>query len=400
MAERARTPELWLHEAWQGRAPVLVRAGLAAAAVAYRTALAARSASFRVGLFSTHRLPVPVISVGNVTVGGSGKTPLAETVALALAEMGARPAVISRGYGRRSRGVRIVADGSGVLLRAGEGGDEPVLLAERLPGIPVVVGENRFEAGAVALGRCGAGSLVLDDGFQHKTLAKDLELVAVSGRQPWGSGRLFPRGSLREPLSAFRRADIVVVTNAPTPAATSDIAHVLRRKGSRAVVLSGSYQATALRHEEQSHSESPQALAESPNALAGRRVLVLAGLAAPEGFVATAGGLGAEVVGVADFPDHYWYTAGDLARVVAHARDNGAEAVLTTEKDWVRIRDIPPGPRRESPDPRREPNDQQQRGDVPFWILSIRLDMGGDRGSLVQALADTLKRVAVGRRVS
>jgi len=400
VAEPARTPELWLHEAWQGRAPVLVRAGLAAAAAAYRTALAARSASFRVGLFSTHRLPVPVISVGNVTVGGSGKTPLAEVVALVLAEMGARPAVISRGYGRRSRGVRIVADGSGVLLRAGEGGDEPVLLAERLPGIPVVVGENRFEAGAVALGRCGAGSLVLDDGFQHKTLAKDLELVAVSGRQPWGSGRLFPRGSLREPLSAFRRADIVVVTNAPTPAATSDIAHVLRRKGSRAVVLSGSYQATALRRDEQSHSESPQPLAESPQALAGRRVLVLAGLAAPEGFVATAGGLGAKVVGVAEFPDHYWYTAGDLARVAAHARDKGAEAVLTTEKDWVRIRDIPPGARRESPGPRRETNDQQQRGDMPFWVLSIRLDMGGDRGPLVQALADTLKRVAVGRRVS
>jgi tetraacyldisaccharide 4'-kinase len=386
MAERARTPELWLHEAWQGRAPVLVRAGLAAAAAAYRTALAARSASFRVGLFSTHRLPVPVISVGNVTVGGSGKTPLAETVALALAEMGARPAIISRGYGRRSRGVRIVADGSGVLLRAGEGGDEPVLLAERLPGIPVVVGENRFEAGAVALGRCGAGSLVLDDGFQHKTLSKDLELVAVSGRQPWGSGRLFPRGSLREPLSAFRRADIVVVTNAPTPAATSDIAHVLRRKGSRAVVLSGSYQATALRRDEQSHSESPQPLAESPQVLAGRRVLVLAGLAAPEGFVATAGDLGAKVVGVAEFPDHYWYTAGDLASVVAEAKDKGAEAVLTTEKDWVRIRDIP--------------NDQRPRGDMPFWVLSIRLDMGGDRGPLVQALADTLKRVAVGQRVS
>jgi len=347
-------------------------------------ALAARSASFRVGLFSTHRLPVPVISVGNVTLGGSGKTPLAETVALALAEMGARPAVISRGYGRRSRGVRIVADGSGVLLRAGEGGDEPVLLAERLPGIPVVVGENRFEAGAVALGRCGAGSLVLDDGFQHKTLAKDLELVAVSGRQPWGSGRLFPRGSLREPLSAFRRADIVVVTNAPAPAVTSDIAHVLRRKGSRAVVLSGSYQPTALRRDER--GPGPQALGESPEALAGRRVLVLAGLAAPEGFVATAGALGAKVVGVAEFPDHYWYTAGDLARVVAHARDKGAEAVLTTEKDWVRIREIP--------------NDRRQRGDMPFWALSIRLDMGGDRGPLVQALADTLKRVAVGRRAS
>ena len=384
MAERVRTPEAWLHQAWQGRAPLLVRAGLGAAAAAYRTALAARSASYRVGLLSTHGLPVPVVSVGNVTVGGSGKTPLAEVIALALAELGARPAVISRGYGRRSRGVRIVANGGGVLLGAAEGGDEPVLLAERLPGIPVVVGEDRHAAGAVALGKCFANALVLDDGFQHKTLAKDLEIVAVSGSLPWGNGRLFPRGSLREPLSALKRADLVVVTNPPTPAATSDIDHVLRRKGSRAAVLSGAYQATALRRGDRGHFERPQALAESPGTLGGRKVLALAGLAAPGGFVATADGLGAEVVGVAEYPDHYWYTAEDLSRVAADAREKGAEAVLTTEKDWVRIRDIP--------------RNQWPRGDMPFWVLSVRLDLGPDRIALVQALADTLQRVAVGRR--
>jgi tetraacyldisaccharide 4'-kinase len=377
VAERARTPEAWLHEAWQGQAPLLVRAGLGAAAAAYRAALAARSASYRIGLLSTHGLPVPVISVGNVTVGGSGKTPLAEVIALALAEMGARPAVISRGYGRRSRGVRIVADGTGVVLGAAESGDEPVLLAERLPGIPVVVGEDRHAAGAVALGKCFANALVLDDGFQHKTLAKDLEIVAVSGSLPWGNGRLFPRGSLREPLSALKRADLVVVTNPPTLAATSDIAHVLRRKGSRAAVLSGGYLATALRRGDRGHPESPETLA-------GRRVLALAGLAAPGGFVATADGLGAKVLGVVEFPDHYWYTAEDLSRVAAQAREKGAEAVLTTEKDWVRLREIP--------------RQQWPRGDMPFWVLSVRLDLGPDRVALVQALADTLERVAVGRR--
>jgi tetraacyldisaccharide 4'-kinase len=171
---------------------------------------------------------------------------------------------------------------------------------------------------------------------------------------------------------------VVVVTNPATPAVTSDVAHVLRRKGSRAAVLSGVYQPMALRRGDGGHPENPETLA-------GRKVLALAGLAAPGGFVATADGLGAEVVDVLEFPDHYWYTADDLARVVAHARDKGAEAVLTTEKDWVRIRDIPRG--------------QWPRGDMPFWVLSVRLDMGADRGALVQALADTLKRVAVGRRV-
>jgi len=378
VAEPVRTPEHWLHEVWRGRASPPVRAGLSAASAAYRVALAARSAAYRIGLLSTRALPVPVISVGNVTVGGSGKTPLAEVVALALREMGARPAVISRGYGRRSRGVRIVADAAGVMLGPREGGDEPVLLAERLPGVPVVVGESRYEAGAVALGSCGAGALVLDDGFQHRTLAKDLEIVVISGRLPWGNGRLFPRGSLREPLSALKRAGVVVVTNPPTAAVTSDVAHVLRLKGSRATVLSGAYHPTSLRHGDRGQ-------ADAASTLTGRRVLALAGLAAPGGFVGTAEDLGAEVAGVVEFPDHYWYTAGDLARVAARAREAGAEAVLTTEKDWIRIRDIPGG--------------DGPRGDVPYWVLSVRLDMGADRGALVQALGETLKRVAVGRRV-
>ena len=151
MPEPTRAPELWLQEAWHGRASPAARAGLTAAAAAYRVALAARTAAYRAGLLTTRALPVPVISVGNITVGGSGKTPLAEIVVLELVNMGVRPAVIARGYGRRSRGVRIVADAGGVRLGARDAGDEPVLLAERLPGVPVVVGESRYDAGATAV---------------------------------------------------------------------------------------------------------------------------------------------------------------------------------------------------------------------------------------------------------
>ena len=373
MAEPARAPELWLQETWSGRASPVVRAGLSAAAAAYRAALAARSASYRIGLLSTRGLPVPVISVGNVTVGGSGKTPLVETVVLALRESGARPAVITRGYGRRTRGVRIVADGGGLRLGARDGGDEPVLLAEHLPGVPIVVGESRYEAGAVALGTCFANALVLDDGFQHRTLYKDLEIVVVSGSDPWGNGRLFPRGSLREPLSALKRAGLVVVTNPPTAASTSDIARVLRRRASAATVLCGAYRPTSLRR-------GDHVRAEAPEALRGRKVLLLAGLAAPGGFVTTAEGLGAEVAGLAQFPDHHWYTPADLARVAARVRKTGSEAVLTTEKDWVRLREM-------------------TRGDVPFWVISVRLDMGADSVALAQVLSETLRRAAVGRRM-
>jgi tetraacyldisaccharide 4'-kinase len=373
MAEPARAPELWLQEAWYRRASPVVRASLSAAAAAYRAALTARSASYRIGLLSTRGLPVPVISVGNVTVGGSGKTPLAEVVVLALREMGARPAIVSRGYGRRTRGVRIVADGGGLRLGVRDGGDEPVLLAQRLPGVPIVVGESRYEAGAVAVGTCFANALVLDDGFQHRTLYKDLEIVVVSGSDPWGNGRLFPRGSLREPLSALKRAGLVVVTNPPTAAATSDIAHVLRQRGSAATVLSGAYRPTSLRR-------GDHVRAEAPEALRGQRVLMLAGLAAPGGFVATAEGLGAEVAGLAEFPDHHWYTPGDLARVAARVRETGAEAVLTTEKDWVRLREM-------------------TLRDVPFWVLSVRLDLGADSVALAQVLGETLRRATAGRQM-
>jgi tetraacyldisaccharide 4'-kinase len=349
----------------------MMRGLLSAAAGVYRCALAAREGGYRVGIFSTRRLPVPVISIGNLTLGGSGKTPLAALVASALADLGAGPAIISRGYGRRTRGVHVVADRNGVRLTARDAGDEPRLLAEQLPGMPVVVGESRYEAGLIAVERCGADALVLDDAFQHRTLAKDLEIVAIAGTEPWGNGRLFPRGVLREPISALRRAHMVVVTNPAHQASAEGIARILRQDGSRAPVLAGSYRAEALRREGEG---APQ----SPSALAGRRVLALAGLASPASFVTTLAGLGATVVELVAFPDHHPYTETDLERVRTSVRRAGVSCVVTTEKDWVRLREVP-------------------RLDIELWVLAVRLDMGADRATLVGALADTLRRKATHR---
>lgn len=368
MSESGHSPELRLRRVWHGQGSAALRGVLSAAAGAYRGALAAREACYRVGLFSTRRLPVPVVSIGNLTLGGSGKTPLAALVATALRELGARPAVISRGYGRRTRGVRVVADRDGVSLDARDAGDEPRLLAEQLPGVPVVVGESRYEAGRVAVERCGADALVLDDGFQHRTLVKDLEILAVEGTEPWGNGRLFPRGVLREPLSALRRANIVVVTNPAHPETVAAIARSLRHRGSPATVLTGSYRAEALRPD-------TGGAARSPSALSGRRVVALAGLASPAGFVTTLARLGATVADLVEFPDHHPYTQADLDRVGSSARRAGADWVVTTEKDWVRLRDLP-------------------RPEIELWVLAVRLDMGGDRAPLVEVLADTLRRKA------
>src|SRR6185295_14475781 len=128
-----------------------------------------------------------------------------------------------------TRGVQVVADREAILAEAHAGGDEPRLLAERLPGVPVVVGENRYEAGRVAVERCGATALVLDDGFQHRTLAKDLEILVVPGRAPWGNARVFPRGMLREPLSGLGRAHLVVVTNPGSSGPVEAVTATVRR---------------------------------------------------------------------------------------------------------------------------------------------------------------------------
>jgi tetraacyldisaccharide 4'-kinase len=370
MPESGTPLELRLHRLWNGQGSAVLRGVLVAAAGVYRGALVAREACYGVGLFSTRRLPVPVISIGNVTLGGSGKTPLTAVVAATLRDLGARPAIVSRGYGRRTRGVHVVADQSGVHLAARDAGDEPRLLAEQLPGVPVVVGESRYEAGRVAVERCGADALVLDDGFQHRTLAKDLEILSVEGREPWGNGRLFPRGVLREPLSALQRANLVVVTNPPSPGAVQSMAWSLRRAESHAEVLSGSYRAETLR--------DPDGATHPPSAIGGRRVVALAGLASPAGFVTTLTSLGAVVAELLAFPDHHPYGATDLERVRLSARRTQADWVVTTEKDWVRLREVP-------------------SLDLPLKILSVRLDLGADSRALARALRETLRGKAVGR---
>ena len=242
MTTPRRAPEVLLRRYWNDPDTPVVTAGLSVLSWAYRAAIALRDRAYRLGVLPTGRLPCPVISVGNLTLGGTGKTPTVELVARTLQELGAVPAVLSRGYGRTTRGVQVVADREAILAEAHAGGDEPRLLAERLPGVPVVVGENRYEAGRVAVERCGATALVLDDGFPHRTLAKDLEILVVSGRAPWGNARVFPRGMLREPLAGLRRAHAVLVTNPAGPETVAEVTATVRRHHATAPVLTARYE--------------------------------------------------------------------------------------------------------------------------------------------------------------
>ncbi|NTV54742.1 MAG: tetraacyldisaccharide 4'-kinase, partial [Syntrophaceae bacterium] len=172
-----------------------------------------RAGAYAVGLFRTKRLPCRVISVGNITLGGTGKTPTVINIGGLMQQHGRRPLVLSRGYGRKDESATtVVSDGVSLFLNPSVGGDEPSLIANRLARVPVVVGSDRYRAGTFAVGRFHPDCVILDDGFQHIRLARDLNIALIDASDPFGGGMLFPAGILREPPSALERADVVVIT--------------------------------------------------------------------------------------------------------------------------------------------------------------------------------------------
>ncbi|HEX2437789.1 MAG TPA: tetraacyldisaccharide 4'-kinase [Methylomirabilota bacterium] len=342
MSARRRLAQSWEHGFTAGTGPLLsVLAG------GYRGLVGARDWLYARGMLHGRSLGCPVVSIGNLTVGGTGKTPAVELAVRTLLDLGHRPAVLSRGYGRRGGGVQIVADAASIRLDAEEAGDEPFLLARRLPGVPVVVGANRYEAGGVARARFGVTAVVLDDGFQHRTLAKDLEIVMARATQPWGNGRLLPGGPLREPLAGLARADLVVATGARGPADAGEVTATVARLAPRVPVL------TAVHVPTECFESTP--MRQVPvGALAGARLLAFAGIGTPSGFRRTLDEAGVTVVEFEAFSDHHWYAREDLSRLERRAAVAGADGFVTTEKDWVRLRSLPPLAR-------------------PVYVLSVRL---------------------------
>jgi tetraacyldisaccharide 4'-kinase len=274
------------------------------------------------------RLPRPVVSVGNLHWGGSGKTPLTAALARHLRDRGLAVCILSRGYGGKGEGVRVVSTGEGPLLGPRVAGDEPVLLAGELPGVAVVVGPDRHEAGLQALRRLDPAPdlFLLDDGFSHLRLARDLDLVAFPAADPFGGGRLFPSGRLREPLAAMARADAAILTGSDDAGAARELAETLRPYG-----FTGPGFASATRPGE-------------PRLAPGARVFLATAIARPDNFAATVRSLGFDVAGEMRFPDHHAYPPASLQGIQEAFRTSGAETVLTTSKDRVKLHgrlDIP-----------------------------------------------------------
>lgn len=287
---------------------------------------AAHSARWRWYARRSTRLPRPVISVGNLHWGGTGKTPLVAAIAGHLRDRGLNTAILSRGYRSRGRGVRIVSTGEGPLLGPTVAGDEPVLLAGALPGVSVVVGPDRFEAGRHALERLEPAPevFVLDDGFSHLRLFRDIDLLAFPSDDPFAGGRLLPGGRLREPLSAVRRADAVILTG-DTELTGSDIATALEGFGFDGPGFSAP-----------TRLEAPR-LATGGKLPEGARVLLVAAIARPQRFLEAARLFDLEVAGTLTFPDHHDYPSSSLATIEEAFENSHAVAVLTTTKDEVKL---------------------------------------------------------------
>ncbi len=290
------------------------------------------------------RLRHPVISVGNLASGGSGKTPVVAAIARMLRERGERPAILSRGYGRREpvEGVLVVSDGERVLEPVTRSGDEPQMLARTLSGIPVLVSTDRYLAGSFAERHLGATVSLLDDGFQHVQLERDIDLLLVAPGDL--QERVLPSGHLREPLDAARFADALFVTG--TDDEVTDVARALGHE--RAFRVAPRYGSLS----------------------AAGRALAFAGIARPERFFDALRSLGWDVARELTFRDHHWFTSRDLQSIEIAARDAGASVIITTEKDAVRL----PAFARQSADERRR-GEPSATLDIPIAVLPMTVEI-------------------------
>ena len=291
-----------------------------------------RAARLRRSWYARHpdarrRLERPVISVGNLVIGGSGKTPVVAAIARLLLSHGQRPSILSRGYARRrtTEGVVVVSDGGSVIAPVEESGDEPLMLAQALAGVPVLVSTDRYLAGRLAETRLGCTVHLLDDGFQHLQLTRDTDLLIVAPTDL--DERVLPAGPLREPADAGRRADAIVV-----PGSAEEATAV-----GAALAVETVFTMTRRFGDLRPLDEAGHLKVAPTKAAPTQKVVAVAGIARPERFFAAVRDQGWTVVREMTFPDHHWYTRRDLEAIEAARERGSADLVITTEKDAVRV---------------------------------------------------------------
>jgi len=299
----------------------MLRCGAACAEPFYALAVRLRNAMFESGVLAAHRLGRAVVGVGNLTTGGTGKTPIVAWLAQRLAAAAMRPAVLLRGYKSTPDGISDEAD----VLRG--------LLG---PDVPVLTNPDRLAAATVALRQDPRITVfILDDAMQHRRAARDFELVLLHAGQPFGYGHLLPRGLLREPIDSLKRADAIVITHADqvTEADLTHIEGIVCRHNASAPIFRANHVIDAFR--------GADGELHPPQFLQGKPLMAFCGIACPQDFHASLGKLGGQIAATQVFADHHHYTGADLAQIQARAAAAGAQILVTTEKDWAKVSRLP-----------------------------------------------------------
>lgn len=308
--------------------------------VAYGAAGRARRALYRAGVLPVERVAAPVISVGNITAGGTGKTPVVEWLARAAASEGRRVCILTRGYGRVDASKRvIVSDGEQILADALEGGDEPRLLAENLleHKVAVVSDANRVAAARWASEHLRSDAFILDDGFQHLRIARDLNILTLDATDPWGGMKLLPRGRLREPPGELKRADVIVITRAELAVDIEDVrARAESLSGGNRPLLVARTATLRIKLHAGPHSETGARAHDIESVT--QPLAAFCAIGNPQAFFAHARRDGFDINHARAFADHHVYTQSDIDLCVREAVRHGARALLTTAKDAVKFR--------------------------------------------------------------
>ena len=330
----------------------------------YRVGIILRAFLYHVRLFPSYKPETRIVSIGNITLGGTGKTPLVMYLARMLKASGLNVLILLRGYHRIGKGIDIVSDGSKLLIKPEEAGDEAVIYSRNLD-VPILVGKNRVLASMLAIKKFHPDVILVDDGFQHLRLKRDLDIVTIDAVNPFGSGYLLPRGILREPLSALRRAHIFVINRADRLSGKNDLVFWIRNINPDAPVVFAQHRAQSFINLK---NEKEVSIDEFRSKV--KEVFAVSSIGNPAAFIMTLEDLGIKPVGTFAFLDHHMYREKDIKTIEKMANEFGAEAIVATEKDMVSF-------------PKEVPFS------MPVYILKVEMDIIKGKDTLEKTLMQT-----------
>ena len=323
----------------------------------YSFVIKARLFLYSIGFFRSTKVACFVISLGNITLGGTGKTPLAQKLALDLKDRGHNVTILNRGYKANFKGeIGLVSDGQAIYMEPSECGDEAYLLAKTLNGVSVVIGRDRGRTGWYAKNKLNTNVIIVDDGYQHLKIKRDLNVVLIDTLNPFGNKFVLPRGTLREPLGCLNRANLFVLTksNQTNEKRQNEISDELKKYNNRAKILE-SFHASANISNIKNWLEGLNEDDDKIN-VQDQEILAFSAIGNPESFKNTLQEKGFKILGYIPFPDHHFYTSDELEKLGAKACFIKAKALMTTEKDAVKI-----------------PVEFIEKCEIPIYVLSIKI---------------------------